>query len=81
MGVVGVKVGDQYEVCAGSLRGRHRTAYPTEMAQASGQNRVEQDGGVTVLPGAGAVPPPGERGCHGTGRIELRGPYGIEMLG
>ena len=37
------------------------------MAQASGQDRVEQDGGVAVLPGAGAVSPPGQRGRHGAG--------------
>ena len=81
VGVVGVKVGDQHEVCMCSVRGRHRTAHPTEMAKASGQNRVEQYGGVTVLPGAGAVPPPCQRGRHGTGSMELRGPYAIGMLG
>ena len=63
--VVGVQVRDQYEICMRSLQRRHWTAYPTEMAQASGQNRVEEDSGVTVLPGAGAVPPPCRCGRHG----------------
>jgi len=79
--MVGVEVGDQHEVCMCSVRGRHRTAHPTEMAKASGQYRVEQDRGVTVLPGAGAVPPPCQRGRHGTGCGELCGPYAIETLG
>ena len=76
-----MKVRDQHEVCMCSVRGRHRTAHPTEVAKARGQNRVEQYRGVTVPPGAGAVPPPCQRGRHRTGRVELRGPYGIEMLG
>ena len=48
-----------------SPRGRNRTPDPTEMAQASGQDRVEQDGGVAILPGAGAVPPPCQCARHG----------------
>ena len=65
VGVVGMQVGDQYEICLGSLQRRHGTAYPTKVAQASGQNRVEDDDGIALLPGAGAVPPPGRCGRHG----------------
>jgi hypothetical protein len=80
VGVVGVKVGDQHEVCMCSVRGRQWTTHSTEMAEASGQDRVEQYGGVPVLPGAGAVPPPRHRGGHGAGSMALRNPYPIGMF-
>ena len=57
-----MQVRDQHDVGIGGVRGRHRTAYATKMAKATGQNRVEQYGGVTVLPGGGAMSPPRERG-------------------
>ena len=49
-----------------STRGRNRTSDATEMAHASGQDWVEQDGCVAILPCAGAVPPPGQCARHGT---------------
>ena len=48
-----------------SVQGRNRTPDSTEMAQASGQDWVEQDSGPAVLPRAGAVPPPCQCARHG----------------
>ena len=60
--------------CAAS-RGRNWTPDSTEMAEASGQDWVEQDCGAAVLPRAGAVPPPCQCARHGTAyppdRVEL----------
>ena len=68
MGVVGVQVRDQDDVRMRSVRGRNRTPHSTEMAQASGQDWVEQDSGPAVLPRAGAVPPPCQCARHGAAR-------------
>jgi hypothetical protein len=48
------------------IRGRNWTPNSTEMAEARGQNRVEQNGSPAVLPRAGAVPPPRQGARHGT---------------
>jgi hypothetical protein len=48
-----------------SVRGRNWTPNSTEMAEASGQDWVEQDGGPAVPPRAGAVPPPCQGARHG----------------
>jgi hypothetical protein len=48
-----------------SVPGRNRTTHSTEMAKASGQDRVEHDSGPAVLPRNGAVPPPCQRSRHG----------------
>ena len=54
--LVGVEVRDQDDVRMRSVGGRNWTPNATEMAQASGQDWVEQDSGLAILPGAGAVP-------------------------
>jgi hypothetical protein len=60
------------------LRGRNRTANSTEMTHPSGQDWVKEDGGAGIDPSACAVPPPGQRGRHGTacptGQVELGRP-------
>jgi hypothetical protein len=65
VGVVSVEVGDQDKIRPRSLRWRNRTADPTKMAEASGQDGVEQDGRIAVPPCAGAVAPPRECARHG----------------
>jgi hypothetical protein len=65
MGVVGVEVGNQHEVRPRRVLGRHRTANPTEMAQASRQDGIEEDSRIAVPPRSRAVPPPRECAGHG----------------
>jgi hypothetical protein len=62
--MVSVQVGDQDHIRMRSIRRRNRTSDSPEMAQTSGQDGVEQDGGVAILPLAGAVPPPCECAHH-----------------
>ena len=56
--LVSVEVRDQDDVRMRSVGGRNWTPNATEMAQASGQDWVEQDSGLAILPGAEAVAPP-----------------------
>jgi hypothetical protein len=48
-----------------SARGRNWTTYSTEMAEAGSQDWIEDDCGLSVLPRAGAVPPPRQCARHG----------------
>ena len=66
MRVVGVQVRDEDDVRMPSIRGRNWTPNSTEMAEARGQYRVEQNGSPVVLPRAAAVPPPCQAARHGT---------------
>ena len=65
MCVVGVQVGEQHDVRMGGVPGWNLATDSTEMAHPSGQNWVEQKGCAAVLPGDGAVAPPGHRAGHG----------------
>lgn len=65
MCVVGVEVGQQDDVGVGGVPGRNLPPHSTEVAHPSGQNWVEEEGCAAVLPGDGAVPPPGHGAGHG----------------
>jgi hypothetical protein len=65
VGVVGVEVGNQHEVRPRRVPGRNRTANPTEMAQPSRQDGIEEDSRIAVPPRSRAVSPPRECAGHG----------------
>jgi hypothetical protein len=65
VGVIGVEVREQDGVRIRRMRRWNRTPHSAQMAEASGQDRVEQDAGPGVPPRAGAVSPPGQRARHG----------------
>jgi hypothetical protein len=64
VGVVGVEVGNQHEIRSRSVPGRNRTANPTQMAQPSRQDGIEEDSRIAVPPRGRAVPPPRECAGH-----------------
>lgn len=55
------------------MGGRDRTPDATQMAEASGENRIAQNGGAAIHPRACAVPPPGQCPRHGGAAIWIDG--------
>lgn len=85
MGVVAVQVGKHDDVRAGGVLRRSLTSDSTEMADAGGQDGIEQEGCPVILPRNSAVSPPCHRAAHGvaaprdprTAAVPSRGPATI----